>query len=283
MLSILKKPLARIILFGLSLAAILLIIYGPKQPGLEDKKVLVGNADVAQLIASWNRTWNRMPTEEELSGLLENYVREEILYREALNQDMDENNSMIRRGLIVQMNMLAESQAQEKKISEEAIRAYYDLRKDQFTRSPIYTFTQLNFDTGIASEEIEKIREQLNEDKLTPTSEDLPGNKGMLPRNFEKADTDEIRRTLGENFIQPLEELELNTWEGPVRSGFGWHLVYITEKLPSEPLPLETVKDAIITELQYEEARAAKEQFYTELRQQYDVVYEGIAKDLLND
>ncbi|PTX44859.1 peptidyl-prolyl cis-trans isomerase C [Christiangramia gaetbulicola] len=283
MLSILKKPIARIILFGLSLAAILLIIYGPKQPGLEDKKVLVGNADVAQLIASWNRTWNRMPTEEELSGMLENYVREEILYREALNQDMDENNSMIRRGLIVQMNMLAESQAQEKKISEEAIRAYYDLRKDQFTRSPIYSFTQLNFDGGIASEEIEKIREKLNADKLTPTAKDLPGNKGMLPRNFEKAGADEIIRTLGENFIQPLEELELNTWEGPVRSGFGWHLVYITEKLPAEPLPLETVKDAIITELQYEEARAAKEQFYTELRQQYDVVYEGIAKDLLND
>lgn len=283
MLSYLKKPLARILILGCCLAAILLIIFGAKEPGLEDKKVLIGNADVAQLIAGWNRTWNRMPTEEELSGLLENYVREEILYREALNQNFDENNSMIRRGLIVQMNMLAESQAQEKKISEDAIKAYYDLRKDQYTRPPVYTFTQLNFDSSITSEEIQKIRERLNQNMISPNSTDLPGNRGMLPGNFDEANTDAIKRTLGEKFIESLDDLELKTWTGPVRSGFGWHLVYINKKSPPEPLPLETVKEAIINELQYEEAQAAKEQFYTELRQQYDVVYEGVAKDLVNE
>ncbi|GAA4311479.1 hypothetical protein GCM10023115_32880 [Pontixanthobacter gangjinensis] len=281
--AIFKKPLFRILLLGSCLAAILLIVFGPKTPGVEDKKVLIGNADVAQLIASWNRTWNRMPTEEELSGLLDNHVREEILYREALNQKFDENNSLIRRGLIVQMNMLAESQAQEKPVSEEAIKAYYDLRKDQYSSSPKYTFTQIYFDNSESEESISKIAQRLNTKNVKPDAEDLPGKKGMLQQRFENADDYNLRRVLGEDFPQKLDGLELNSWEGPISSGYGWHLVYITEKTPPEPLPLEAVRENILTELQYEEAQAAKEQFYTELRQQYDVVYEGIAKDLVND
>ncbi|MUP45623.1 peptidyl-prolyl cis-trans isomerase [Gramella sp. BOM4] len=282
-MKLLKKPIVQILVFGCCLAAILLIVFGPQTPGVEDRKVLIGNADVAQLIASWQRTWNRMPTEEELSGLLDNHVREEILYREALNQKFDENNSMIRRGLIVQMNMLAESQAQDKKISEEAIKAYYDLRKDQFSSSPKYTFTQIYFDASEAEAKIQEIAQRLNNENMNPSDSDLPGNKGMLQQRFENADDYNIRRALGEDFSQKLDELELNRWEGPISSGFGWHLIYITEKTPPEPLPLEAVRENILTELQYEEAQAAKEQFYTELRQQYDVVYEGIAKDLVNE
>ncbi len=279
----LRKPVFQILIFGCCLAVILLIVFGSKKPGLEDKKVLIGNADVAQLIASWNRTWNRMPTEEELNGLLANHVREEILYREALNQNLDKNNAMIRRGLIVQMNMLAESQAQEKTVSEEAIKAYYNLRKDKFFSSPEYTFTQINFDGSREEEEIRNIAERLNSQNIPPDSENLPGNKGMLQKDFEKADDYSIVRALGTNFESSLKDMELRTWEGPVKSGFGWHLVYIIEKSSPETLPLELVRDNIITELQYEEAQAAKEQFYTELRQQYDVVYEGVAKDLVNE
>ncbi|MCP9200500.1 peptidylprolyl isomerase [Gramella sp. GC03-9] len=282
-MQLLKKPIAQILIFGCCLAAILLIVFGAKNPGLEDKKVLIGNADVAQLIASWERTWKRLPTKEELDGLLQNHVREEILYREALNQDMDENNAMIRRGLIVQMNMLAESQAQDKKVSEEAIQAYYDLRKDQFMSSPEYTFTQLSFDQTSTEEEIEKIKQQLIEDGKQPDSDDLPGKQGMLQRDFDGARLYDLGRTFGEGFAEQLDELPQNTWAGPVKSGYGWHLVYIENIKASEPLPLTEVRDAIITELQYEEAEAAREQFYTELRQEYDVVYEGIAKDLVND
>ena len=281
--SVFKKPVVQILIFGCCLAAILLIVFGAKKPGLEDKKVLIGNADVAQLIASWERTWKRLPTKEELDGLLENHVREEILYREALNQDMDENNAMIRRGLIVQMNMLAESQTQDKKVSDQAIQAYYDLRKDQYMSSPEYTFTQLSFDQSASEEEIKNIKKQLNETGKQPDSDDLPGKRGMLQKDFEEAMLYDLGRTFGEGFAEQLDELPQNTWAGPVKSGYGWHLVNIENIKASEPLPLSEVRDAIITELQYEEAEAAKEQFYTELRQQYDVVYEGIAKDLVND
>ena len=190
---------------------------------------------------------------------------------------------MIRRGLIVQMNMLAESQAQEKPVSEEAIRAYYDLRRDQYTKSPEYTFTQIYFDASENQENLQEIAKRLNLEQAKPDAADLPGKQGMLQRYFEQAGAYNIDRLLGEGFTAKLDSLELQSWEGPVKSGFGWHLVYITEKSPPEPMPLDAVRDEILAELQYEEAQAAKEQFYTELRQQYDVVYEGIAKDLVND
>lgn len=283
MLSILNKPVFQILIFGITLSLILFIVFGLKSPTEEDRQVIIGDADLAQIIASWERTWKRLPTKEELNGLLENHVKEEILYREALNQNMDKNNAMIKRGLVVQMNMLAESQAQEKNITKEAIKAYYDLRKDRYMSEPRYSFTQIYFDRSQPIAELEKIRENLNTNNTSPNSKELPGIKGMLPSTFEMARFSEVKRALGEDFSVQLEEIQPNNWAGPVTSGFGLHLIYISEKHAPEPLPLEAVRDEILNDLSYEEATAAKELFYTEIRQQYDVVYEGIAKDLVNE
>lgn len=277
-----KKPITQILIFGFLLAIILLIVFGPKLPSEDDNKVVIGDAVVAQLIANWQRTWNRMPTMQELRTVMDNHVREEILYREALNQNLDENNAVVRRGLIQQMNMLSESQGADKPITDEAIEAYYDLRKDRFFTKPAYTFTQIYFDVDTTMERLESIRNDLNRKNIPPDSKDLPGISSMLRKHFDKAPSTEINRVMGQEFSQQLNELELNAWTGPVRSGFGNHLIYISKKTSPEPIPIDLVRENIITELRYEEVNASKEQFFTELRQQYEVIYEGVAKDLID-
>jgi peptidyl-prolyl cis-trans isomerase C len=68
-----------------------------------------------------------------------------------------------------------------------------------------------------------------------------------------------------------------------VPSAFGWHLIYLESLTPPRPLPLEAVRNEILLQLQYENKDAAKEQFYTELLQQYEITYQGLAKELVND
>ena len=103
------KPWFQVTSLGLLIAVVLLLLFGPGTPSESDRKIVIDDADVAQLIASWQSTWNRLPTREELSGILQNHVREEVLYQEALMQGLDKTNAAVKRALITQMDMLAES------------------------------------------------------------------------------------------------------------------------------------------------------------------------------
>jgi parvulin-like peptidyl-prolyl isomerase len=105
----------------------------------------------------------------------------------------------------------------------------------------------------------------------------------MLPLAMEDRTSVQIDREFGEGFSQELQELATGRWEGPVASSFGWHLVYIDTLTPSASLPLSEVRGAIIEQLQYEDKNAAREQFYTELMQQYDITYRGVAKEVVNE
>ena len=93
----------------------------------------------------------------------------------------------------------------------------------------------------------------------------------------------QIDREFGDGFAARLETLTVGEWSGPVTSSFGWHLIHLDSLAPSSPLPLSAVRNEIYGQLEYEEKNAAKEQFYTELIQQYDVTYKGLAKQIVNE
>ena len=95
------RPWFQITSLGFLIALVLLLLFGPVTPSEADRKIVIGDADEAQLIASWQSTWNRLPTKEELSGVLQNYVREEVLYQEALRQGLDKTNAAVKRALIL--------------------------------------------------------------------------------------------------------------------------------------------------------------------------------------
>ena len=279
----LKNPIIQVVLLGLLICAALLLIFGPKMPSESDRIIVIDETDMAQLIAGWQRTWNRMPTREELKGLMENHVREEVLYQEALNEGLDRNSAVVKRALITQMDMLAEGQGEQPEITEEALEAYYNLRKDQFISPAIISFKQVYFKEDQDSERLTALKDDWNMKALEYTVARLAGANTMLSPEMKEMPADLIDREFGENFASKLQELTPGQWSGPVPSVFGWHLIYIDSMTPPRPLPLEAVRNEILMQLQYEDKDAAKEQFYTELLQQYEITYQGLAKQLVNE
>jgi peptidyl-prolyl cis-trans isomerase C len=281
-----KSPIKKIVLFGSLLAIVLLLVFGSKLPSEKDRLILINNEDFNHIIASWTKTWQRPPTKEELQGVMQNYVRDEILYQEALKQGLDKNNGMVKRSLIMQMNMLAEGQFAEREIKDSDILAYYNLRKDQYLQPEKYTFFQLYFSSeklgNQTKEKVEKIIEELNKNSIKPEAAQSYGDVIMLESMLKEKEPVYIDRTFGDEFTLKISNLPFNEWSGPIQSSFGWHAIYMMEKSDAKPEPLETVKEEILREMTYEEKEAAKEQFYTELLQQYKVVYEGEAKNIVN-
>jgi hypothetical protein len=111
-IKIIQNPITHIILFGFLLAIILLIIFGIPTNKDDNRRVVITNADIEQLWSSWKRTWQGDPTPSELRGQLQQFVREEVLYREALNRNYDRDDIVIRRSLVRKMDFLAESQVE---------------------------------------------------------------------------------------------------------------------------------------------------------------------------
>ncbi len=279
----LKNPIIQVVLLGLFICTGLLLIFGLKSPSESDKIIVIDETDMAQLIAGWQRTWNRLPTREELKGLMENHVKDEVLYQEALNQGLDRNSAVVKRALITQMELLAEGQGEQPEITEEALEAYYNLRKDQFISPVIISFKQVYFKDDQDPEGLSSLKDDWNLKGLDFATALAMGTTTMLSHEMKEMPADLIDREFGENFASKLQALTPGQWNGPVPSVFGWHLIYIDSLTPSRPLPLEAVRNEILLQLQYEDKDAAKEQFYTELLQQYEITYQGLAKELVNE
>lgn len=285
-MNIKQNPSLQILLFGFLLGLVLLIIAGPRISNMESDQVIISDAEVAYLSANWERTWQRKPTEKELKGLIENYTREEVLYREALKREMDQNNLTIRRALVTQMETLAESQAADKEITEQDLQSYFALRKEQYRQPGRLSYLQIYFNTDRRGEDeaITLAKQTLGElqqqaiDQIAP--EDF-GDPIMIPAVHEKQSEQNVQSAFGEAFAQKLFELNPEQWEGPVASAYGLHLVYIFEKEPSAIPNWEDIRFQLLQDLQYDEKQASREQFYIEIMRQYNIVYEGLAKELI--
>ena len=71
-----REPLFHFVLLG----AVLFLVAGSFRtaPSGQADKIVIGSARINELVAGFSRTWRRPPSQEELSGLVDEYVREEV-------------------------------------------------------------------------------------------------------------------------------------------------------------------------------------------------------------
>ena len=285
-IKIIQNPITHIVLFGFLLAVILLIIFGIPTNKDDNRRVVITNADIEQLWSSWKRTWLRDPTPAELRGQLQQFVREEVLYREALSRNYDRDDIVIRRSLVRKMDFLAEGQVESRNLTEEEIEAYFNLRSERYRIPPKISFTQIYFNLDERGKEIDQaINEELGLlGKTHPDDINLSdyGDRFMLPTQFSDLSPREIQSQFGEKFTNQLIDFEPDKWYGPVQSGYGLHVVYVSNRVPSRIPDWTEVKSQIYNDMLIEEKVAAKGQFYTEILRQYQIVYEDMPEQIIS-
>ena len=285
-IKIVQNPVTHILLFGFFLAIILLIVFGIPTNKEDNRRIVITDMDVQQLWVAWKRTWQRDPTPAELRRQIQNFVREEVLYKEALSRDYDRDDIIIKRSLVRKMDFLAEGQVQAKDITEDEIQAYYNLRRERYRIPPRISFTHIYFNLDQRGEQAENdVKQTIDKLKnMTPETADMDkiGDRFMLKNHFTDNTPRDIQSQFGEEFSSQLVGLEPGKWHGPIVSGYGLHAVYLENRVESRIPDWTEVSDQILNDLLLEEKTAAKEQFYTEILRQYQIAYEDLPEKILS-
>ena len=273
----LREPLLHFLLIG----AAFFIFYGvfAKTGADESGKVItVSAAEIEWMKASWQKRWSRPPRPEELDGMIQDYIRETVLYREALALGLDKDDRFIRQRLGLKMEFLAADLATLSPPSDDELKAYFESNRERYREPPRYTFTQVYFDPDkrgdatLAAAEAVKAK-LLAGDGIT----DDPGSLGdslMLDSEYVDKDPFDIEKLFGGVFAQSLVDLSPGQWQGPLTSGYGVHLVYLHRVAEPPPPDFAVLRERLMQDWTEEKGSELKAQFYAGLREQYKVVIE---------
>jgi hypothetical protein len=277
----LREPLVHFLLLGAALFGVWL--WRKDAAGSDSGRILVTRARVEQLATGFGRTWQRPPTQQELAGLVQDFVREEVCVREATAMGLDRDDTIIRRRLRQKFEFLTEDALEAVPPTDAELTAYLKAHPDSFRVEPRVAFRQVMFDPGrhglSLERDVEKALARLKSGGGPGMDFSALGDSRMLPEAVELSPQSEVERTFGKEFAAKVVGLAAGAWTGPIPSGYGVHLVQITERVEGRVPELSEVREAVAREWGAAERKERSEALYRKLLASYKVVVETPAPD----
>ncbi len=275
MKKILREPLVHFLLLG----AVLFLLYGlvSDRAGGDSNEIVITPGHVEHLVAGFTRTWQRPPTREELAGLIQDYVREEVYYREALAMGLDKDDTIIRRRLRQKMEFVSEDTAARAEPTDDDLRTYLKEHPEKFRIDQGFSFSHIYLNPERRGKNLGRDAEQLLTQLNRPGNGADPtelGDPFLLDHSYSALSASEAAREFGEKFAASLQELPVGQWQGPIESGYGAHLVLVRERAEGRLPVLEEVRDAVRREWTTARRLEANQKFYQNLLQRYTVTIE---------
>jgi hypothetical protein len=267
---ILREPLLHFLVLGVGL----FVLYGVVEKLADESsdRIVVTEAKIENLAGLFERTWRRPPTPGELDGLIEDHVKEEIFYREALALGLDRDDTVIRRQLRLKMQFISEDVAPQTEPTEAELRAFLAEHADRFRTPSRISFTQVYLSPDRRGANVrsdaERLLVALNIGKSDPAE---AGDPFLLEQDYRDLGAPAVERLFGGAFAVQVAELPVGRWAGPVESGYGLHLVFVHERTPARLPDLADVRDAVANEWRAVRREEANRAFYEALRARYEI------------
>ena len=266
---IIREPLLHFLFLGGGLFLLFNVMNGETMD--KPNRIVVSQGQVELLAANFARTWERPPSDEEMQMLVDNYLQDEVYYREALALGLDEDDSVIRRRLRQKLGFILEDTAALLDPDDAELTAYMDAHAEQFRVQPQVSFRQIYLSRDTRSDIDTDASEMLARLRAGDDPQ-LLGDRIMLEDAYTLASRDDIKRRFGEGFAHQLMTVTPGDWAGPLTSGFGGHLVLITEIKPGRMPELAEVKEAVKRDWLLARTEELKQNTYRKLLENYQVV-----------
>ena len=265
-----REPLVHFLLLGV----LLFVLYGwlNRQGFAAPDEILVSQQQVEGLVLQFQRVWQRTPTAAERQTLIDSWVRDEVYYREALAMGLERDDPIVRRRMSQKIQFILDSGTPAAPTDAE-LQQWLDDHADKYRIEPAYALQQVYFDPARRGEktasDIATTLRALEDGRA------VTGDSTLLPEQLDGSATD-VARTFGEEFESALRTIPVGSWQGPVESGFGLHLVFIEKREDGRVAPLADVRETVERDLLHAKAQAANDAYYESLRSKYAVRVEDV-------
>ena len=281
LLRLLRQPLVQFLLLGSALFA-LHAFFGTRLDGRRPRIVVTAER-IEMFSAAWERQWQRPPSPEELDGLIESHLREEILFRKALEMGLDRDDTVVRRQLAQRVEFLAQATVSEVEPSEQELIDFFDERPEIFEVPRRITFSHVYISRDEHGTESETLAREALSDLQAGADPTTTGDRFALQRDYLRKSPAEVARHFGGPFTEAVFELQQGSWQGPLPSGYGQHLVLV-KRLEDAYVPsFEEVQTQVREEYFSYRRREVDRTFYDQLRSGYEIVIEEPSVDSARD
>ncbi len=269
---LLQEPLLHFLLIGIALFVVYEKVAAPNRVGMS---IVVSEAMVNQMAREHESRWTRKPSDQELAGLVDAYIRDEILYREGLALGLDRDDALIKRRVRQKFEVIMEEESAGAAPSDADLTAYITANAARFRLPATVSFEQIFFDnTGIPAD-VERAVAAARVEVARGADPRKLGQVSMLPGRVEHTAQDLVARDFGAGFAQQVETAPLGQWSGPIASGFGVHLVRVTARTPATLPELDAIRRIAAREWENERRASSRSDSFQKLRGRYTVVIEA--------
>ncbi len=280
MTNLFKEPLVHFLIVG----ALLFVAYSWLNPGsgaADERLIEITPGTVQRLQDAWTRQWRRPPTQQELDGLIEDHIREEVLYREAIALGLERDDTIIRRRLAQKMEFLSEDLGTLVEPGDTELREFFAERQSAFAEPARVSFNHVYFSPdqrgAEAFADAELVLAELEAANIVDAGE--RGDRFLMQLRYDSLSERDAAQLFGSDFAARVFELPVGDWQGPVESGFGWHLVRVTDQVMPRMPDFDRVREEVRREFDYERQREVRAATYKALRSRYKIVYSTAGPD----
>jgi peptidyl-prolyl cis-trans isomerase C len=272
----LREPLVHFLLIGLVLFA----AYGYMNRGRDraesSKQIVLTLDDLRQIDMYFVSQWHRQPTPREFQAMVEDKIREEVLYREALAMGLDKDDTIVKRRMAQKMQFLAEDVAPAQEPTTAELKAWYEKNTDKFASPSRISFRHLYFSPDQrgqrahdeAVKALAKIAGQPEDSKLAASLAD----QFMFQDYYGDRTPEQLAKEFGPQFAEAVSKLKSGSWQGPIESGYGWHLVFVDSVIPYRIPTFEEIEQDVKAAWLGEQKQKAWDKAYKEMRAKYTVL-----------
>jgi len=301
MKSFIKQPLVHFLLIGLGF--FLIFNFFGYRDKLDSKTIVVDKESLMTYFQYRSKAFNAQVfedklasmTKEEQENLIKEYVREEVLYREAMAMGLDREDYIIKRRMIQKVEFISQGIAEAvTDMTDEHIKKYYEENMEDYFIEPIVTFTHVFFDSQKwspmeAKKKAEAEVQYLNSHNITFSEAPGRGDRFFYHTNYVERNLEYVENHFGSTMAKTILESTSSDkkWLGPFQSQYGFHIVMLTKNEPGRYPDLDDVIDRVTDDARREYTRKRSDENIQGIIDEYEVklVYDlhSKAETKLND
>ena len=276
-----RKILSEPLLAFLMLSGVIFMLYEQVSDNslATDVDIAVTQGHLQAIALNFEKVWQRPPNKKELDTLVDNYIREEVFYREAMQLGLDKNDGLVRRRLQQKMEFIIENNFAINNPDDQQLRAYLDVHGENYRQQTRFSFQHIYFNPSQRDDSVEAdalaLLFELQESQLQASPNtvevDVQGDALMIQKQFSDEAERDIERALGAEFLQSLRESPQGRWHGPILSSYGLHLVRIDKRFDGQIPAFDDVRPQLANDWIEAERLQSNEAIYQQIRQRYSV------------